>query len=441
VRWCRSACLGAIVFTLGLLASAGHSAGQEPPVGVRPPTILATTVDGPITPVIADHLTDSVRAAEKAGDEAYLVELNTPGGLEDSMRKIVQSFLGARVPVIVYVTPPGGRAASAGTLITMSANVAVMAPGTSIGAATPVGLQGEKASEKIVNYAAAYARSIALQRGRNADFAEEAVRKGKAVDAAEAVRLHAVDLVAENRGTLLSAIDGRTIVVADGRTVILHTAAARIVRRDLSLLQSLLQLLADPNLAFLFLSLGTLAIIYELAHPGAFVSGTVGVVLLLLGFASLSVLPFNVAGVVLLIMGAGFMAAELYAPGTAVFAVAGAVCLLVSGLLLFQGPYEVDPQVLWPTVVPVAAGAILAGRLAWRARQRTPLTGRELLLGQEVTVRRVDGTDARVLLEGAWWTARSAAGTLQPGQLVRVTGLDGLELVVEPINPSEATDE
>lgn len=246
MTWRRLVRLWATLVVLSWLGAAQLWAAETGPA------VLATRVAGPITPVIADHLVEGVRAAEAAGDQAYLVELDTPGGLEDSMRKIVQAFLGARVPVVVFVTPPGARAASAGTLITLAAHVAAMAPGTSIGAATPVDLQGGKISDKVINYAAAYARSVALQRGRNADFAEETVRKGRAVTADEAVRLHAVDLLASDRGGLFAAIDGRRVVLADGRTVTLHTRGVRVVRRDLGALRSLLQLLADPNLAFLF---------------------------------------------------------------------------------------------------------------------------------------------------------------------------------------------
>jgi membrane-bound serine protease (ClpP class) len=435
--------LWAVLFVLGLLTLGSMALSRTAHAsGPNTDAVLTTRVDGAITPVIADHLVESVRVAERADYQAYLVELDTPGGLEDSMRKIIRSFLGARVPVVVYVTPTGARAASAGTLITLSANVAAMAPGTSIGAATPVDLQGGETSQKVINYAAAYARSVAIQRGRNADFAEDAVRKGRAITAGDAVRLHVVDLIAANRGDLFAAIDGRTVQVGDGRAVTLHTRGARVVRRDLGALRSLLQLLADPNLAFLFLSLGTLAIIFELAHPGALISGTVGVILLLLAFVSLSVLPFTVAGVALLLLGAGFFAAELYAPGTAVFAVAGAICMLMAGVLLFQGPFGVDPGVLWPTVLVVAGGAIIAGRLAWRARRRTPISGRELLIGRQTAVRRADGATGRVLLEGAWWNVRSGDGPLHAGQVVQVTGMDGLDLLVEPMNPpEEATHE
>ncbi len=315
----------AAVFVLfwAIVATAGFAAP-----GVRQDNaVLVTRVAGPITPVIADHLEAGVQAAQSEGYQAYLVELDTPGGLDTSMRKIIQNFLSSRVPVIVYVSPPGARAASAGALITFSAHIAAMAPGTTIGAATPVDLQGGEISDKIINDAAAYARSVAGQRGRNVDFAEQTVRSGRAVTAEEALQLDAIDLIAADRAALLAALDGREVTLAGGARVVLHTRDAAIVEQELGPFRWLLQLLADPNLSLLFLSLGTLAIIYELANPGHLVSGIVGVILLTLGFVGLSVLPINIAGIALVLLGMGLFIVELYAPGTAVFAVpAGSAC-------------------------------------------------------------------------------------------------------------------
>jgi membrane-bound serine protease (ClpP class) len=418
--------LGAALFAL---------LGFGPVAAVAPDpqhSVLTARVAGPITPVIADFLSDGVARAQRDGYAAYLVEIDTPGGLDSSMRKIIQTFLGANVPVIVYVTPSGGRAASAGALITLSAHVAAMAPGTTIGAATPVDLQGGEISQKIINDAAAYAKSIATQRGRDPDFAEQSVRSGRALTAEEALSVHAIDLIAKDRDSLLSTLEGRSVTLANGGQVTLHTNGATIVDQNLGPLRWLLQLLADPNLAFLFLSLGTLAVIYELASPGHLVSGIVGVILLVLGFVALSVLPINVAGVALILLGLGLFAAELYAPGTAVFAVAGAASMLIGGLLLFQGPFQVSLGVLLPTVVVIAVGAIFAGRLAWRARHRPPITGRDLLIGREITLRRVDGGLGRTLLDGAWWNVRSPGHELREGAQAKIIDVNGLDLIVAP---------
>jgi membrane-bound serine protease (ClpP class) len=396
------------------------------------PTVLVTRVDGTITPVIADHLVDGVQRAERDGHAAYLVELDTPGGLDTSMREIIKAFLGADVPVVVYVTPSGGRAASAGALITMAANLAAMAPGTTIGAATPVDLQGGETSDKVLNDAAAFAETVAAQRGRNKQFAIDTVREGRAVTAEEAVRLDAVDLLAASRAELLAELDGRSVRVANSNTVTLRTAGATVVEQDFGVFRRLLQLLADPNLAFLFLSLGTLAIIYELANPGIGFGGIAGAIFLILGFFALSVLPINLVGVLLLVLAAALFVAELFVPGVGVFAAGGTVALVLGGLFLFDGSVRIDPAVLVPVALVVGGGSVLAGRLAWRARRAPSISGREGLLGRQVTVRTADGATGQVLLDGAWWTARSRGAPLTSGQTVRVVDLDGLELIVDP---------
>jgi membrane-bound serine protease (ClpP class) len=407
-----------------------------PAAAATDPAVLSTRVDGTITPVIATHLVDGVARAERDGAAAYLVELDTPGGLDTSMREIIKSFLGARVPVIVYVTPSGSRAASAGALIAFSAHVAAMAPGTTIGAATPVDLQGGEISDKIINDAAAYARSVATQRGRNATFAEETVRKGRAVSADEAVELKAVDLLAPDRSALLSAVDGRT-VRSPGGELTLRTANAPVVEHELGGFRRLLQILADPNLAFLFLSLGTLAVIYELASPGGGLAGVTGVILLILGFFALSVLPVNIAGLALLALAAVLFIAEVFAP-SGIFAAGGTVALVLAGLFLFEGTIGVSPAVLLPTALLLGSGTFFAGRLAWRARRARPVTGEDALIGARAKIANVsaDGSGMAVV-EGAWWTVRAKDGALQEGQPVRVVGRDQMDLIVEPAQPVE----
>jgi membrane-bound serine protease (ClpP class) len=272
------------------------------------PIVLQAEVRGAITPVIADHLREVVGRAEGRGYEAVLVTLDTPGGLESSMREIVQTFLNARVPVIVWVSPAGAQAASAGAVITLSAHVAAMAPGTNIGAATPVDLQGGEVGDKIINNAAAYTVAVAEERGRDRDFARDIVTKGRSEPASRAVRIGAVDLLARDRETLLRSVDGIEVRV-DGEDVSIRTAGAGVVNDEMSVVDRARQRLADPNLAFLFLSLGTLAIFYEFVHPGIGFGGVAGVVMIVLGMFGLSVLPVNVVGVVLLLLAAGLFVA------------------------------------------------------------------------------------------------------------------------------------
>jgi membrane-bound serine protease (ClpP class) len=416
---------GAVVAALASLALAGSAAAQ-------PPGLLVAEVRGIITPVVSEYLREAVDRAEREGHVALLVELDTPGGLDASMREIVQAFLGARVPVIVYVAPPGARAASAGALITMAAHVAAMAPGTVIGAATPVDLEGGDVARKVINDAAAYAVSIARERGRDETFAEEAVREGRSVTADEAREVGAIDLIAGSRGELLDAVDGRAIRLAEGRTVELRTRGVPLVEHRMGFSQRVLQWLADPNLAFLFLSLGTLAIIYEIANPGVGLGGIAGAILLLLAFASLSVLPVNVVGVLLLVLALGLFIAELFVPGVGVFAAGGTISLVLGGLFLFRGSLGIDPVVLLPSGVVAGGGALLLGRAAWRSRRLPPATGAEALIGRRTEVRSVQGDRAEVFLDGTWWGARPRAGRLEVGQSVRVAAVEGLTLVVEP---------
>ncbi|MFE9628995.1 nodulation protein NfeD [Streptomyces sp. NPDC006527] len=410
-----------------LLAAPAVSVAQAP-------SVLVARVDGTITPVVADHLQEGLRIAEREGHAAFVIEMDTPGGLLQSTREIVQEFLASDVLVVVHVAPSGARAASAGAYIAMAAHVAAMAPGTHIGAGTPVTGQGEEASEKVVNDSVAFAVSIAEQRGRNADFARDMVREGTAVSDREAVRTNVVDLVAPSRDALLTELDGRQVVVGPEdaeREVTLRTAGAQVVEHDLGFFGELRQLLASPELAFLFLSIGTLAVIYELASPGMGLGGVIGAVLLVLGFVALSMLPFHVGGLLLLILAAALFTAEVLTPGVGVFAAGGTVALVFAGILLFRGELGVDPAVLWPTAVVVGSGSVLAGRLAWRARLAQASTGAEGLLRQEAVVRRADGGSGQVWLEGAWWTVRDRTAPVTEGEHVRVVDVDGLDLIVE----------
>src|SRR5690554_725931 len=345
---------------LGPLAPAGAQTGGDRP------TVLVTTVDDPITPVIADHLADVVAAAEDEGHAAVVVELDTPGGLDTAMRDIVQTFLRADVPVVVYVTPSGARAASAGALIAWSAHVVAMATGTTIGAATPVDLEGGEVGDKVVNDAAAYARAVAEERGRDVEVAEEAVTEGRALSASEAVDEGVADLIAVDRPELLQVLDGTRVELPDGTTVTLETAGAEVVERDMSAFRRLLQWLADPNLAFLFLSLGTLAIIYELATPGIGVGGGLGAVLLVLALFSLAVLPVDAVGLVFLVVAAVLFVVEVLAPGIGAAAALGAVSLALAGVFLFrdEGPgVSLSLAAVVPVVVVVGGAVVLAGRL------------------------------------------------------------------------------
>lgn len=416
-------------------------AGEEP---TPSPRVLATEVRTAITPVVADQIESGVERAESGGFDAYVIELDTPGGLLTSTREIIEDVLASQVPVVVYVSPQGARAASAGAIITLSAHVAVMAPGTSIGAATPVGMQGEDVSEKIVNDAAAQAEALAQLRGRDVDVAVDMVREGRSLAVEEALELDVVDAVAPSMAAALVAADGRKATVPPEREVTLRTAGAEVVRHDMGMFRQFLQALADPNIAFLLLTLGTLGLIYELATPGVGVAGATGATALLLALFSLSVLPVNVVGLLLLAVAASLFVAELFAPGVAGFAFGGAVVLVLAAMFLFDDAegVSVDLMAVVPTAVVAAAAAILAGRLVVRTRQQPSLTsGADLLTGQTLTVRTVDpdGSTGRTLAEGAWWNVRSTGPGLAVGDQIRVREVDELTLVVEPLRTKEQT--
>lgn len=393
-------------------------------------TVMLVEVDGPITPVIAAHLADATEDATDAG-APLVVSLDTPGGLDTSMRDIVQTFLNASTPVIVYVEPEGARAASAGTFIAMSAHIAAMAPATSIGAATPVSLEGgETASDKIINDAVAFAVSVAERRGRDVEFAEASVRDGASITATEALERNVVDLVADDLGSLLAQIDGTTVSTASG-DVTLRTSGAVVDRVEMSLFRTILAQIADPNLALLFISIGTLAVVYEAANPGMGFAGVAGVILLLLGFFALSVLPVTTAGIALLILAMALFIAEIFVPGVGVFAAGGTVALILAGLFLFDGPVSVSMPVLWPTAAVVGLGSAYAGRAVVKARLRPPTTGLSTLIGREVTVTGDAEKGWSAFLDGSWWTVQPD-DSLADGAAARVTAVEGLRLVVEP---------
>lgn len=421
----------------GPLGTDGAAAQGSADAAARP--VLATRLAEPITPVIADHLADGIERAEDEGHGLYLVELDTPGGLDSAMRDIVQSILAAEVPVAVYVSPAGGRAASAGAVITLSAPVAAMTPGTTIGSATPVTAEGEEVNDKVVEDAAAYSEELARLRGRNTAFAVDMVREGISSTAQEAVDEGVVDVLADSRADLLDRIDGTSVTVADEQ-VTLRTAGSEVDEQDLGVARRILQWLSDPNLALILLSIGTLGIVYELASPGIGAGGFVGVAALVTGLFALSVLPVSIVGLLFLLVAAGLFVGELFAPGVGILAGLGSASLVLAGLFLLA---EDDPsvQVSLLTVVPTAAvmfGAVLlAGRLALRARA-APTADEEKLAGERATVRRT-GDTPQVFVEGAWWRARTDPDRpLSEGDEVRVLRRDGLDLVVEPADRTAA---
>jgi membrane-bound serine protease (ClpP class) len=421
-----------------LVAGLGESSASSPSPGSR--HVLVTRVATEITPVVADHLDEGMARAEQEGAAAYLVELDTPGGLAESMREIVQNILASNVPVIVYVAPEGARAASAGAVITLASHVALMAPATSIGAATPVGLQGEDLSDKIVNDAAAQTESLARLRGRDVAFAGAMVRQGQSLAVDQAVDRNVVDGQASSLVEALQVAHGRTVQVA-GTQVTLNTADVTTERQHFGWIRQVQQFLANPNLAFLLFTIGALGLIYELASPGVGVAGAVGAVSLVLALFGVAVLPVTAAGLLLLAVATGLLVAELFAPGIGGFAIGGGVVLVLAAMFLFdetQG-VSVDLEIALPIALVMIALAVLAGRVALRSqRGRTRASGKGLLIGTQVTVHEVypapgGGSRGRAFTDGTWWQVHSD-DELSDGQRVQVNDMTGVTLVVRPLD-------
>jgi len=367
--------------------------------------------------------------------------MDTPGGLDTAMRDIIQSIVNAEVPVVVYVSPAGARAASAGAYITLSAHVAVMAPNTAIGAATPVALGGDgeaamsdEMKRKILNDAIAYIRDIAETHGRNADWAEKAVRDGVSATSQEALRLNVVDMVASDLDTLIAQLDGRQVTLIDGTAVTLNTQGAPINHVKMRLIEDFLYTIADPNIAYLLLSLAMLGIMVEIFNPGLIFPGVVGAISLLLAFFSLGVLPVNWAGVLLIALAFGLFVGEVLTTAFGLFTVGGVTALVIGSLILFKGGsplFRVDPWLIAIVTVIIAAVFAFVVSRAIRAHRKQASTGREELIGKRAVVKVALAPEGTVFYKGERWAAISEdKGSIEPGEEVIITAVDGLTLHV-----------
>lgn len=397
------------------------------------PSVVELRLEGVVDPFTARYLTGGVAAAEDEGAAAVLITMDTPGGLDSSMRQITQAILNARVPVLCYVSPEGARAASAGTFILLACHVAAMAPATNVGAAHPVGVSGAIESEKATNDAAEYIVSIAERRGRNAAWAERAVRESVSAPASEALELGVIDLVVPDVPALFAEATGRTVELADGRTVTLGLAGARLEPRSMGLVARLLHALLDPNVAFVLFYLGIIALYFEIANPGLGVPAVVGVVLLVTAFLAFGVLPVQLAGVILLVASAIFFAIEIFTPGIGVPFAGGLVTLVLGGLFLFDTSVpgvRVSPWVIAPVAVLAAAFFGLVVTAVVRVQRQPALGGKDHLVGKTGVVVRDLAPEGVVRVEAEEWTAIAERGTLPAGTPIRVTGVDGLRLKV-----------
>ncbi len=399
--------------------------------------VVVATYEGVINPVSAEYFEDALLHAEGRGAQALIFRLDTPGGLDTSMRLIVKSIQSASIPVVVYVSPSGGRAASAGVFITMSAPVAAMAPGTNIGAAHPVAMGGgemdKTMSEKVENDAVAYIKSIAEQRGRNKQWAEDAVRKSVSATEQEALKLKIIDLVAEDLSGLLETLEGREVALA-GRTVSLETKGAPVEEFPMGWRLETLKALSDPNIAYILMTIGTIGIIAELYSPGAILPGVVGAISLILAFYSFQSLPINYAGVILLILGIVFFILEATVTSFGVLALGGVISMLLGSLMLMKSdaPFmQVSLSVIIPVIALAAAFSFFVVGMGIRALRGRPTTGGEGMIGLIGIAKSKLAPEGKVVVQGELWDAVSEEPQ-RAGDHVEVTGIEGLKLRVRP---------
>lgn len=400
------------------------------------PHVLAVKFENDVNPVTQDYVNGEIERANREHFDAVVILLDTPGGLSSSMQKIYKAELASEIPVIVYVSPPGSRAASAGVWIGQAADILAMAPQTNIGSSTPIDIGGGDIAKdlrrKVVNDAAASLRELARAHGRNAKWADAAVRKGENLGASEALEQNVIDVIAPDLPALLDKVDGRKTTP---KNLVLHTAGARVTTVDMSLWKKILDTLIDPNLIVLFMSIGTLGIVVELWNPGLIFPGTMGAICLVLGLFGLQVLPISAAGLLLMILAFAFFAAEAFVPTHGAITVAGAVCFVIGSLLLFE-PAGDTYKVSLPAVLAIAGTlAALMALVAFKIVQvrRAPVvTGTSELVGQVGVVREAVDPEGLVFVRGELWRGRTEGDPLPPGTPVRVERIDdGLVLEVE----------
>ena len=431
--------------SLSLLFFSGDFCGLPGAARGGEQSIPVLSVAGVINPVVADFITQELNAANQAQNKAFLIELDTPGGLDQSMRQIIQGILGSRIPVVVYVYPSGARAASAGALITLAADFAVMAPGTNIGAATPVqmgGGAGDKDStmmQKVVKDAVAYARSIAQQRGRNVEWAESIVRESISTPAAEALELKAIDFIADDERALLKQLDGKRYL-RDGKGLILQTEGLSLLVREMSWRQKILYTISHPNIAYMLLMLGILGIFFEISQPGVVFPGVIGALALLLSFLGFQTLPVNYVGVLLILLAIVLFILEVKIVSYGMLSVGGLVAMTMGSLILVEGsePYlQISRGVIFSTVTVTAGFLFLVLFLVVRTQQRQFFSGNEGMVDEEGVAVSEIHPSGKVFVHGEYWNATSEVPVAK-GEKIRVVRVKkNMELEISPLIEGE----
>jgi membrane-bound serine protease (ClpP class) len=409
------------------------------PAGAAPSPVLAVDVDGVVHPVTVEIISRALDQAREQNAALVLVRLNTPGGLMDAMRQTMEKIIASPVPVVTYVTPSGGRAASAGFFLLEAGDLAAMAPGTNTGAAHPVALGTQMdpvMKQKVENDASALLRSIVSKRGRNSDLAQQAVLESKSFTDQEALQHHLIEIVAADERDLLARIDGREITRFDGRKQVLHISGSSIVTYERNTRQKILAAIADPNIALSLLMIGALCIYIEFTAPGLIVPGVVGAILALLGLSGISMLPINWLGASLLILALTLFVLEAKFVTHGILGVGGAIAMVLGALLLIDSPVpemRVHLATALALAIPFAGITLLLVSLVVRARANKVITGSEAMIGETGVALAEVAPEGKVFVHGEYWDASSVT-PIPAGAPVRVTGINRLKLIVEPIS-------
>jgi membrane-bound serine protease (ClpP class) len=425
-----------IFFLVWLVLPIAAGLGGSLIAAASPTTVEVLTVDGTIVPVIADYIDRGISRAEKDGATVCIIELDTPGGLLDSTDKIVKSIMNADVPIVVYVSPKGAWAASAGTFITLSANIAAMTPGTTIGAAHPVSGGGEEIPademQKIVEFSAKWMKTIAEERGRNIEEAELAVTESKSFTDVDALEYNLINLRADSLESLISQINGWTVTLASGEEVTIDTTNYGLTRNGMNEIEKFLQTISDPNIAYILLTLATIGLIVEISNPGLVFPGVAGGISLFLAFYSLGVLNAYWGGIALILLAVGLFIAEYFTTSFGLLTAGGIASLVMGSLLLFSHSpgIEVDWRLIAGVAVGFTAFAVFVIGAIIRGQRRRKATGAEGMIGTIAIAKTPLDPTGTVLAQGELWTAASEGGKVAPGEEVIITKVEALKLWV-----------
>jgi len=402
------------------------------------PIFDVITINATITPPIAEYIVQSINESARESVDGLIILLDTPGGLDLAMRDIAKSILNSPIPIFVYVSPSGARAASAGVIITVAAHVAAMTPGTNIGAAHPVGLGiggGDKTMlKKVENDAVAYVRGIAKKRGRNEEWVEKAVRKSESITAEEALRLKVIDFVSTDLKQLMEQADNKEVVLSTGKKI-LKTKSAVIREKKMGTRQKILATISDPNIAYILFLVGLAGLYFEFANPGVILPGVIGVISLLLAFFSMQTLPVNYAGILLILFGIIMFIAELKVVSHGILTIGGIISLIIGSLMLFESPdpaLRVAWQVMIPTLAIICLFFVSIIGLVLKAQMRKRHTGREGMVGERGRAVTDIYATGKALVKGEYWIA-SSEKPVEKGRKIKVVSVDGLEIRVEEI--------